>query len=66
MARESMLKAREIYSNDLSVLKGLIVADIRLGMKDEARDLLGEFKELAKDKEEDRLWADGMLMNIAQ
>lgn len=65
-ARESLLKARETYSDGLATLKALIVADIRLGMRDEARSLLDEFKELAGDKEEERAWAEGMLMNIAQ
>ena len=66
LARESLLKARETYSDGLPPLKALIVSDIRLGMRDEARILLGEFKELAKEKEEERLWAEGMLMNITQ
>lgn len=65
-ARESLLKARESYFDGLATLKALIVADIRLGMRDEARTLLSEFKELAGDKEEERVWADGMLMNIEQ
>lgn len=64
LARESLLKARETYTDGLPTLKALIVSDIRLGMQDEARTLLAEFKELAKDKEEERIWADGMLMNI--
>lgn len=66
IARESLLKARETYTDGLPTLKALIVSDIRLGMYDEARSLLGEFKELVGDKEEERIWADGMLMNIAQ
>lgn len=66
LARESLLKARETFTDGLPTLKALIVSDIRLGMRDEARALLGEFKELAQDKEEERLWAEGMLMNIAQ
>lgn len=66
LARESLIKARETYTNGLPSLKALIVSDIRLGMNDEARSLIGEFKELAKDKEEERIWADGMLMNIVQ
>lgn len=66
LARESLLKARETYSNDLPTLKALIVSDIRLGMRDEARTLLDEFKELAKDKDDELIWADGMFMNIAE
>ena len=66
IARESLLKARETYTDGLPALKALIVSDIRLGMYDEASSLLGEFKELVGDKEEERIWADGMLMNIAQ
>lgn len=66
LARESLLKARETHADRLLTLKALIVADIRLGMRDEARSFLNEFKELAKDKEEECIWADGMLMNIAQ
>lgn len=66
LARESLLKARETFNDGLPMLKALIVSDIRLGMYDEARTLLAEFKELAKDKEEERLWAEGMMMNIAQ
>ena len=66
LARESLLKARETFNDGLPMLKALIVSDIRLGMYDEARTLLGEFKELAEDKEEERLWAEGMMMNIAQ
>lgn len=66
LARESLLKARETFKDGLPMLKALIVSDIRLGMYDEARTLLGEFKELAEDKEEERLWAEGMMMNIAQ
>lgn len=65
-ARECLLKARETYVDGNAALKSLIVADIRLGMFDEARTLLGEFKTLESIKEEDRVWADGMLMNIAQ
>lgn len=66
LARESLLKARETFNDGLPMLKALIVSDIRLGMYDEARTLLAEFKELAEDKEEERLWAEGMMMNIAQ
>lgn len=66
LARESLLKARETFNNGLPMLKALIVSDIRLGMYDEARTLLAEFKELAEDKEEERLWAEGMMMNITQ
>lgn len=66
LARESLLKARETYTDGLPALKALIVSDIRLGIRDEARNLLNEFKELAKDKEEERIWAEGMLMNITQ
>ena len=66
LARESLLKARETYTDGLPTLKALIVSDIRLGMLDEARNLLNEFKELAKDKEEERIWAEGMLMNVIQ
>ena len=66
LARESLLKARETFTDGLPTLKALIVSDIRLGMRDEARTLLAEFRELAKDKEEERIWAEGMLMNIAQ
>ncbi|MBQ0044098.1 MAG: M48 family metallopeptidase [Bacteroidales bacterium] len=66
LARESLLKARETYTDGLPTLKALIVSDIRLGMFEEARNLLSEFREIAKDKEEERIWADGMLINIAQ
>lgn len=66
LARESLLKARETYTDGLPSLKALIVSDIRLGMRDEARNLLDEFKELAKDKEEERIWAEGIMMNLAQ
>lgn len=66
LARESLLKARKTFNDGLPMLKALIVSDIRLGMYDEARTLLAEFKELAEDKEEERLWAEGMMMNIAQ
>lgn len=49
-----------------SLLKALIVTDIRLGILDEAYGLLHKFKELVKDKREERIWAEGMLKNITQ
>lgn len=62
-ARESLLKAREIYPNDILVIKALVAANIRLGNKEEARSLLGECIKLSKD-EENRIWATNMLKNI--
>lgn len=65
-ARESLLKARETYTDGLPTLKALIVADLRLGLSDEAKSILEEFSILAKDKEEERIWAQSMMQNIGE
>lgn len=65
-ARESLLKARETYTDGLPTLKALIVANLRLGLVDEAKSLLEEFSALAKDKEEERIWAQSMMQNIGE
>lgn len=64
LARECLLKAKETYTDGLPTLKALIVTDIRLGNRDEAISFLKEFKNIAKDNEEERVWADGMLNNL--
>lgn len=65
-ARESLLKARETYIDGLPTLKALIVADLRLGLHNEAKSLLEEFSVLAKDKEEEKFWAQSMMQNIEE
>lgn len=65
LARESLLKARETFADGLPTLKALIISDIRLGKKEEAMNLLCELKELAKDNEEELLWAEGTRLTIA-
>jgi len=63
-ARVALMKARETFSDGFTTLKALIVSDIRLGMREEAHNLLCEFKELAKGNQEELIWADGVMMNI--
>ena len=64
-AREAIIKARETYTDGLPSLKAQIVADVRLGYADEARELLNKMMELTKDKEEERIWAKNMLDNLS-
>ena len=63
-AKLSLLKAKETYSDGLPTLKALIIADLRLGNKAEAIEQLHEFIKLTEDKEEEKIWAQNMLMNI--
>lgn len=56
-ARESFLKARELYPTDASILKSLIISDIRLGLKDEAKALLDEYISLARNDNKELTWA---------
>ena len=64
-AREAIIKARETYTDGLPSLKAQIVADVRLGYADEAKELLNKMMELTKDKEEERIWAKNMLDNLS-
>lgn len=63
-AKKSLLKAKETYKDGLPTLKALIITDLRLGDKEEATNWLNEFIELTKDNEEERIWAQNMLMNL--
>ena len=63
-AREAFLKARESFPTDASILKSLIVSDIRLGLKDDANTLLDEYLSLARNDEKEQVWAKNMKMSI--
>ena len=63
-AREALLKAREVYVDGIPTIKALIVANMRLGKNDESKDLLNELKGWSHATEDDRLWAQNMLINL--
>ena len=64
IARESLLKAREVYPDGIPTIKALVIANIRLGNKEEAKSLLNECIMLSQDNEEERIWATNMLQNL--
>ncbi|MDD6773213.1 MAG: M48 family metalloprotease [Bacteroidales bacterium] len=63
-ALESLLKARETFTDGLATIKALVIVNLRLGNRTEAQNLLNEFITLVKDNEEEKLWAQGMLQNL--
>lgn len=64
-AKESLLLAKESYTNKSATMKALIISNMRLGNKDEANVLLKEFLSLNPITEEERAWGENMIQNLS-
>lgn len=64
-ARNCLIKAREFNQNDIPALKALIITDIRLGNKDEAKNLLEDLITLTVYNEKEQTWAKNMMNNLS-
>ena len=64
-AKESLLVAKESYFNKSAAIKALVIADVRLGSKDEAVELLNELISMKSISEADLTWGQSMLQNLA-
>ena len=63
-AKDALLKAKETYVDDTRIIKALVVANLRLGNKEGAKQFLDELKGLSHTTDEDKIWAQNMLLNL--